>query len=127
MKIIFSPTKEMNTEKPEHLEWELNENSKKIKKVYEQLSDKDLCKTLKINDNILEQVKSYINGFSKDTTYKALYLYNGLSFRTLSPETLNKKGIKYLDKNMLILSAFYGPISPLTNIKPYRLDFLSKN
>lgn len=126
MKIIFSPTKEMNTEKPEHLQWELNQNSKKIKKVYEQLSDKELCKNLKINDNILEQVKSYINGFSKNTTYKALYLYNGLSFRTLSPETLTQKAVKYLNKNMLILSAFYGPISPLANIKPYRLDFLSK-
>ena len=35
---------------------------------------------------------------------------------------LGDKEIEYLNKNLFILSALYGAISPNTEIKPYRLD-----
>lgn len=126
MKIIFSPTKDMNLDNPINTDWILTEETHKIISELKKLSDEELKKNLKINDNILETVKDYISSFSKNVTYPALFLYNGLSYRTMNPSSFNDEQLKYLNKNLLILSALYGPIMPNTLIKPYRLDFLSK-
>lgn len=126
MKIIFSPTKQFNLKNKEDKDWNISKYTKDILDQYKSLDDKKLKKQLNINENILNDVKEYIEGFDKKTSYKALYMYNGLSFKNLDPINLNKKSIEYLEDNLLILSAFYGPIKPLENIKPYRLDFNSK-
>lgn len=126
MKIIFSPTKEMNLDTPITNDWILTEETYKIINELKKLSDEEIKKKLKINDNILKTVKSYISSFDEKLTYPALFMYNGLSYRTMNPFALNDADIKYLNQHLIILSALYGPISPNTFIKPYRLDFLSK-
>ncbi|MFM1524093.1 MULTISPECIES: peroxide stress protein YaaA [Helcococcus] len=126
MKIIFSPTKDMNLDNPINTDWILTEETHKIINELQKLSDEELKKKLKINDNILETVKGYISSFSKNITYPALFMYNGLSYKAMNPSSFNDEQLKYLNENLLILSALYGPISPNTLIKPYRLDFLSK-
>lgn len=126
MKIIFSPTKDMNLENPIDTDWILTEETHKIINELQKLSDEELKKKLKINENILETVKGYISEFRKNVTYPALFMYNGLSYRTMNPSSFNDAELKYLNQHLLILSALYGPILPNTLIKPYRLDFLSK-
>lgn len=125
MKIIFSPTKEMVLNSPISTDWILTKETYKIINELKKLSDEELKKKLKINDNILKTVKSYISSFDENLTYPALFMYNGLSFRTIKPSTLSDEELKYLNQHLLILSSLYGPILPNTLIKPYRLDFLS--
>lgn len=125
MKVVFSPTKDMNLDKKFNKDWNISEDTKKILSIMLNFSDDQLKNNLKINDNILEDVKSYISNFNKVESYRAIDLYNGLSFRTMKTTEFSEQSLSFLSENMLILSAFYGPISPLTLIKPYRLDFLS--
>lgn len=126
MKIIFSPSKEMKFDKPIEMDWILTEETFKIIKEINKLSDDELMNSLKINENILQNVKEYINDFKMAKTYPALHMYNGLSFRTMNPSSFDSKEMKYINQNLLILSAFYGPILPNTLIKAYRLDFNSR-
>lgn len=123
MHIIFSPSKEMTLNKPLKEEWNPNKTSKILIKILKEMSDTELKKSLKLSDSKFEEVKTYLNGFNKPTSYKAINLYQGLSFRQLDYNSLDSPSQKFLDDHLLILSALYGPISPQENIKPYRLDF----
>ncbi|EHR35702.1 peroxide stress protein YaaA [Helcococcus kunzii] len=125
MKILFSPSKEMKFDKVVEIDWILTDEIHKIKTEIEKLSDKELIKSLKINENILQNVKQYIENLNVAKTYPAIHMYNGLSFRTMNPSSFDSNEMKYINKNLLILSAFYGPIMANTLIKPYRLDFNS--
>lgn len=122
MKIIVSPAKEMSLENPISKDWKIKENTQKIVKALASLDENELKKKLKINDNILADVNNYIDGFNNNTTYKALEMYNGLAFRSLDYKSLDDIAKDYLDNNLYILSAFYGPNKGDSLVKPYRLD-----
>lgn len=126
MKIIFSPTKEFNLDNKINKNWNISDYTQNIINILKKLSDKELKDNLKINDSILNKVKEYISDFDTNKSYEALYMYNGLSFRNLEASSLKDESIDYLNKNLIILSTLYGPISPNTRIKPYRLDFQSR-
>lgn len=125
MKIIISPAKQMNVNNPINKDWILNKYSEQIQNALKSLHDKELKKTLRVNDSILKQVNGLHENFDQPITYKAIDLYDGLAFRWMKKPALSNNALEYLNKNLLILSAFYGPITPDTHIKPYRLDFIS--
>ena len=52
----------------------------------------------------------------------ALFSYVGLAYQYLSAESLEEKSLAYLQKNLRILSGFYGVVRPLDGIVPYRLE-----
>ena len=52
----------------------------------------------------------------------AIELFSGTSFREIKVEEYNTNELEYLANNLCILSAFYGLLSPLNLISPYRLD-----
>lgn len=122
MKIIFSPTKEMNLNNFVDKDWKLSKHTLQVLNHYKK---SDLKKVLRINDSVLETANLYLLAFDKSKSKMAIDLYNGLSFRTLNPKTLSESAKIFLNTHLLILSAFYGPIYPNTYIKPYRLDFTS--
>lgn len=123
MKIIFAPSKEMDLSKGEKTSNAYSKNTEEIITSLKDLDDIELKKLYKVSDKVLEEIKSYIENFEKDFSFKALDMYKGLAYKYLSKEDLDEEAIEYLDNHLIILSAFYGPISSNTYIKPYRLDF----
>lgn len=123
MKIIFAPSKEMDLSRGEKIPTSFSRNTEKIISSLKVLDDRELKKLYKVSDKVLEEIKAYIENFDKDLSFKALDLYKGLAYKYLNKEYLDKDAINYLDNHLIILSAFYGPISPSTYIRPYRLDF----
>ncbi|WP_165216722.1 YaaA family protein [Schaalia sp. ZJ1691] len=128
MKIIFSPAKDMSLDHPLNEEWSLSTESAAIVDALTSLSASDLQRKLKLNNRQLAQVEGYIAGFSEPTTYPALSMYNGLAYRWMRAQlpdflALDAAEASYAAKHLRILSALYGPISPFTPVKPYRLDF----
>ncbi len=122
MKIIFSPAKDMDLSNPI---WDeqvnFNDNTFKIIEEINKLSEDEIKSALKINDNIYKDVDSFYKNITKEPFYKSIYLYNGLSFRQIE-KSFTKEEQEYLNKNLLILSALYGPIKAFDLISPYRLD-----
>ncbi|WP_054252206.1 peroxide stress protein YaaA [Neofamilia massiliensis] len=123
MKIIFAPSKEMDLSRGEKTSTSFSKNTEKIISSLKTLDDTELKKLYKVSDKVLEEIKAYIENFDKDLSFKALNMYKGLAYKYLNKEDLKEEAINYLNDHLLILSAFYGPISPETYIKPYRLDF----
>ncbi len=125
MKIIISPAKTLNLKNSVSTDWTLNNYTKQIVGILKLLSRSELKKALKISDSLLNTNALYIKNFDKKVTYKALDMYNGMVFKALNAASLDKQSLKYLDDNLLILSALYGVLQPSDLIKPYRLDFNS--
>jgi len=125
MKIIISPAKELNLDKAIKEDWAINDKSKEIVNILKELDKEELKKNLKVKDSIVETINKYIEDFDKDTSYHALYMYHGLAYRWMDLHELDSLSLTYLDKNLLILSAMYGPIGAFEKIKAYRLDFNS--
>lgn len=116
----------MNTSNPINKDWGLNPISKSIIDHLTSRTQDELKKIYNINDSVLSQVAQYLEAFKIKTSFQAIDLYNGLSYRWLKNENLSQDDYRYLNDHLIILSALYGPIRPDTLIKAYRLDFNTK-
>lgn len=124
MKILLSPAKEMNTDTKVFTQIDISEITNKIIENLNNLDNSQLKNKLKINDNILKLVKSYLSNMKNPGSNMAIHTYNGLAYRSMD-RNFSNKDLTYMTDNCLILSALYGPISPTKYIKPYRLDFMN--
>lgn len=129
MKILFSPTKDFNLNNPQKVNdknFDISNITNQIMNKLISMNDLNLHELFKLSEEKFIEVKNYIKSWNSDTVYKALDMYNGLSFKTLKSTEFNDKELSFLDEHLLILSALYGPINPEKYIKPYRLDFTNK-
>lgn len=126
MKIIFSPAKDMDFSKKVYSEdLFISEKTKGILKEISLLSKENLKKSLKLSDNLLDDVYDYYENFYEKPFFRAIDLYNGLSFRQLD-KNFTEDEEKYIKDYLIILSSLYGMINGLKYISPYRLDMNAK-
>lgn len=65
-------------------------------------------------------------GFDDAVENMAIAAYTGLAYQALTPFEYSKQELDYAEQHVRILDAFYGVLTPMTMIKPYRLDFTTK-
>ena len=128
MKIIFSPSKEMREENIfENKEIEFAESKFKDKTniLINTLKEKSLSEIeniMKIKGELLNKTYKDIQDYENLKYIPAISIYYGVSFKELKLEDYSEKSLKYLQNNLLILSAFYGVSLPFDLIKKSRLD-----
>ena len=128
MKIIFSPSKEMREENIfENKEIEFTESKFKDKTniligILKEKSLSEIENIMKLKGELLNKTYKDIQDYDKLKSIPAISLYYGVSFKELELEDYSEKSLKYLQNNLLILSAFYGISLPFDLIKKYRLD-----
>ncbi len=126
MKIIFSPAKDLRLDFPIEKDWYISAETEKIVAFLKNLDEAELQKALSLSPALLEQNLEHIKNFDKAVSYHAIDLYNGLAYRSLNVTDFSQNERKYLIKNLVLLSALYGPMQADSLIKAYRLDFNSK-
>lgn len=119
MKIILSPSKEMAFENKIDKKIKLNENSQEILNEIKKMTKADLQKKLKVSDKLADEVYGYYQDFDKSDAYYAIDMYKGMAFREIDFDATDN----FARDNIIILSAFYGPLRTDDLVKPYRLDF----
>lgn len=125
LKIIFSPSKTM---KYKNIDFKNSKNidfpihTKTLMEKLKTFSLEEIATLFKLKGKLLEETHKNIQNFETLPSFEALSLYDGVTFRQLEIEKFSSKELDYLNKNLFILSALYGPISPNTKINPYRLD-----
>ena len=124
MKFILSPAKEMNSDALEERDWEVSPAARKVVEAVSAVPEEDLTRVLGVKGKLLEENKTFIEGWKVAEAAPAIELYNGLAFRWLKQVDGWKEGLGYGSDHVRILSALYGAVSPTTYIKPYRLDML---
>ena len=129
MKIIISPAKKMNSE--EFIAWQqLPVFLPKTQQLLEYLQqcNYDTCKKIwKCNDSIAQLNHNRLQHCNlKQNLSPALFCYEGLQYQSLAPQVLTSEQLDYLSDHLRILSGFYGIVSPLDGIVPYRLEMQAK-
>lgn len=56
----------------------------------------------------------------------ALIAYEGIQYQYLSPKTLDRDALRYLEAHLRILSGLYGVLRPMDGVVPYRLEMQAK-
>ena len=130
MKIIFSPSKEMNFKGKFDLHNSFDiDLSNKFDKIYEKLLDlskEEISKKFKIKNEILDEFLKDLQEFHNLPEKKAIEAYSGLAFRQLKIGEYTQKNWSYIQEKVFILSAFYGITCGTCKIKKHRLDFSIK-
>ena len=126
MKIIISPTKTMKSKdegsgvlsRPFFLDE--TENLLNILKQmdYDQLKELWQCSDKLAQENF-ERVQKMDLGRNLSP---AILTYEGLVFKYMAPWVFTQEMWEYANEHLRILSGFYGVVSPLDGITPYRLE-----
>ena len=115
-----------------------NSETKKIAKITKNISVKDLEKIMNISSKLaklnFERFQKWNGVFNdrkkKKTEYfnfsPAIFAFKGDVYLGFDLEDWNKKDFDYAEKNLKIISGFYGILTPLNFLKPYRLEMSTK-
>ena len=129
MKIIISPAKKMMNEDTigyTSLPCFLNK-SEILAEYLSSISFEELKKLLACNDNIaaLNYERYKHLDLLKDLS-PAILSYDGIQYKYMAPQVFEKSCFEYVDKNLRIISGFYGMLKPFDGITPYRLEMQAK-
>jgi uncharacterized protein len=126
MNIIYSPAKTMQFT-------QRLETSKQPSSYYEPFlrelqtySVKQLIKVFGCSKDIATTVHGSYQGFADAQPNAALCAFTGLAYQAVRPFDYSNEEWQYAEETIRILDAFYGVVTPQTQIKPYRLDFNAK-
>ena len=125
MILVISPSKTMDFDSETLENYDSVSLNKKTNKILEKLktfSKDELSKTMKLKGNLLDKTYMNIQNFETNFSKKAFTAYTGTVFKEIKYETYSKDELSFLNEHLIILSAFYGILSPFDPISPYRLD-----
>ena len=122
MKILLSPAKTFAKELTlandvPYFFLEANELMNKLK----QTSKSVIQKKMKLSDDLLLDVISYMDSFGKNA-YQAIYTYLGQAFKAMNVKSLDDSSLSFMQDHLLILSGLYGILKPFDGISLYRLE-----
>ena len=130
MKIIFSPSKEMNFKGETNL---CNSSDidllNKFNEIYLRLVDlskEEVERKFKIKELMLDEFMKDLQEFHSLPEKKSIEAYSGLAFRQLKIDEYIQENWNYIQEKVFILSAFYGITCGTCKIKKHRLDFSIK-
>lgn len=130
MLILLSPAKSLDYESSischdftaPHFSKEAQDLASKLKK----FSVPDLEKLMGISKNLAElnheRFKKFSSEFNYDNSKQALLVFDGDVYKMIGKEDFNEDDFIFAQKNLRILSGFYGLLRPLDLIQPYRLE-----
>ena len=130
MKIIISPAKKMNidtdTFAPMGLPVFLS-RTKELMDYMKGLSYEEAKKLWSCNDKIAAQnFERYAQMDLERGLTPAILSYEGIQYQYMSPMVFSETALDYVQKNLRILSGFYGIVKPFDGLTPYRLEMQAK-
>ncbi len=130
MRIILSPAKKMNINTDDLSpvgEPVFLAKTEEILRWMQSLSESELQILWKCNDKILQQNIERLKDMKlHGALTPAVLSYEGLAFQYMAPIVMEDKHLSYLQKNLRILSGFYGVLKAMDGITPYRLEMQAK-
>jgi cytoplasmic iron level regulating protein YaaA (DUF328/UPF0246 family) len=134
MKIVISPAKSLNFEKPipttEYSEALFLKEAERLNKLLRKKSPRVLKKLMNISDNLAQlnyqRNQEWSLPFDHTNARPAVYTFNGEVFRGLDIGTLPNDRLNALQRSLRIISGLYGILKPLDLIQAYRLEMGTK-
>ena len=129
MKIIISPSK---TKKIGVLNGVdrfatpiFSEITDEIVKEISQWAVEDIECKFKLKREQAEKLSDFYKSFKKEKYGHAISTYTGVAYKEIHADELTAEEQNFMEENLRILSALYGILTPLTELKEYRLDMVN--
>ena len=130
MKIIISPAKKMNVDTDTFAPMGLPvflSRTKELMDYMKGLSYEEAKKLWSCNDKIAAQnFERYAQMNLERGLTSAILSYEGIQYQYMSPMVFSETALDYVQKNLRILSGFYGIVKPFDGVTPYRLEMQAK-
>jgi uncharacterized protein len=130
MKIVISPAKSLDFEKPlptnQFSKPAFLKQSKEIMTVLKQLKPKDLTDLMAISDNLAQlnwqRNKAFKTPFTPENSRPAVFAFSGDVYIGLDAYSIAEEKYNTMQDKLRILSGQYGILKPLDLMQAYRLE-----
>ncbi len=130
MKIVISPAKSLDYERPlpngRASQPEFLEQAEKLNRILARKKPKALSKLMDISNELAElnwqRNQDFTTPFSQDNARPAIYAFDGDVYQGLDAYTLGDDTLDRLQQSLRILSGLYGILKPFDLMQPYRLE-----
>jgi cytoplasmic iron level regulating protein YaaA (DUF328/UPF0246 family) len=130
MKIVLSPAKSLNWEKPlpEHSASQpaFQSASASLISVLKKVKGAELMQLMDISPALADlnvaRYKNWKKEHTEDNSRPALYAFDGDVYTGLDAYSMSVDAIQFADQHLRILSGLYGILKPFDLIQPYRLE-----
>ncbi len=128
MLILLSPAKSLNY-KPSSLNLDFTiphfvEETKILAQELKKFSVSDLKNLMQISENLAQlncqRFKNFSSKFDLKNSKQALLAFDGDVYKPIEIEKFDASDFQFAQKNLRILSGFYGVLRPLDLNQPYR-------
>ncbi|MBR5173149.1 MAG: YaaA family protein, partial [Phascolarctobacterium sp.] len=130
MKIIISPAKKMRVDNDTFVPLSKPAFLNKTLKIKDELTKMKLSALQKLwecNDEIAELNFNRLRNMNLERNLTpAVFAYDGLQYQYIAPNVLDEAALDYLQKNLKILSGFYGILRAFDGVVPYRLEMQAR-
>lgn len=130
MKIMISPAKKMRVDS-DTFAWNglpvFLEKTEILMDWIRGLSYAEKKKLWACNDKIAQENASRFADMDlRANLTPAILAYDGIQYTSMGPSVFENSQLDYVQKNLRILSGFYGVVKPLDGVAPYRLEMQAK-
>lgn len=127
---IISPAKSMNFTDPALYDISSTRDKsyqeERVLSTLKKLSVLEIMNIMNVSEKIAELNYDRFQHFESLPEKQAIYAYSGDVYNNINLQEWNKEEHDFAQSNLRIISALYGVLRPLDNIKAYRLEMITK-
>lgn len=130
MKIIIAPAKIMKIDRdsfPIQSKPQFLDKTRILEKFLKSRSNEQLKDLWHASENVTKQSILQLENMNLDERLTpAILAFSGIQYQYMAPDLFTQPALDYIQKNLRILSGFYGMLRPFDGVCPYRLELNTK-
>ena len=130
MKIIIAPAKIMKIDRdsfPIQSKPQFLDKTRILERFLKSRSNEQLKDLWHASENVTKQSILQLENMNLDERLTpAILAFSGIQYQYMSPDLFTQPALDYIQKNLRILSGFYGMLRPFDGVCPYRLELNTK-
>ncbi|PEG91311.1 MULTISPECIES: peroxide stress protein YaaA [unclassified Lactobacillus] len=130
MKIIIAPAKIMKIDRdsfPIQSKPQFLDKTRILERFLKSSSNEQLKDLWHASENVTKQSILQLENMNLDERLTpAILAFSGIQYQYMAPDLFTQPALDYIQKNLRILSGFYGMLRPFDGVCPYRLELNTK-
>ena len=130
MKIIIAPAKIMKIDRdsfPIQSKPQFLDKTRILERFLKSRSNEQLKDLWHASENVTKQSILQLENMNMDERLTpAILAFSGIQYQYMAPDLFTQPALDYIQKNLRILSGFYGMLRPFDGVCPYRLELNTK-
>ena len=130
MKIIIAPAKIMKIDRdsfPIQSKPQFLDKTRILERFLKSRSNEQIKDLWHASENVTKQSILQLENMNLDERLTpAILAFSGIQYQYMAPDLFTRPALDYIQKNLRILSGFYGMLRPFDGVCPYRLELNTK-